>query len=195
MSSLFSKKQCGPTLDGFPTEIWLLILKALVKDGYTLSHLARVSQEWQAEIERHNFARIKLTQSRLVDFSPMVHRNRALVRYIWFCSELDDYDCTKCAPTGRLTDDEMVEIYAIIDTNHCPITTAFENLFSILSTWDPKGDLTLDISIYSHSDSKHWFKYLTFMPDIPSDALVDGDIEQTISNKVGLCSDSWTGLI
>ncbi|KAJ3574971.1 hypothetical protein NPX13_g4193 [Xylaria arbuscula] len=44
----------------------------------------------------------------------------------------------------------------------------FENLFSVLSTWDPNSELALDISIYSPSDSKHWFKYLTFVPDTAS---------------------------
>ncbi|KAM0521327.1 hypothetical protein ACHAPE_002807 [Trichoderma viride] len=167
MSTLSSQKQCGPTLDGLPTEIRLLILKALVKDGYTLSHLAVVSRDWQAEIERHNFARIKLTPSRLADFGFMVHRNRALVQYIWLYLELEEYDCTKCAPAGRLTEDEMVEMYAINDTTHGPITAAFENLFAVLSTWDPNGNLTLDISVYSHNDSRHWVKKLTLMPDIP----------------------------
>ncbi|UKZ67918.1 uncharacterized protein TrAtP1_009078 [Trichoderma atroviride] len=58
----------------------------------------------------------------------MVHRNRDLVKYIWFCLDFQDYDCTKCAPTGRLTEDEMVEMDAIIDTTRCLITTAFENV-------------------------------------------------------------------
>jgi hypothetical protein len=49
----------------------------------------------------HSVSRIKLTPSRLVNLSSMIHRNRALVGYIWFCLELDNYDCTKCAPTGE----------------------------------------------------------------------------------------------
>jgi hypothetical protein len=114
----------------------------------------------------------------------MIHRNRALVGYIWFCLELDNYDCTKCAPAHEmLTNVEWEEAFAISDTDNCPITTAFQNLFSILSTWGPNGDLILDISIYSPSDSKHWFKYLTFMPDTPSDMLGSEEIEQMISNK------------
>ncbi|KAI3330381.1 hypothetical protein F4824DRAFT_492287 [Ustulina deusta] len=182
------KKQWNSTWDGLPGEIRLLILEALMQDGCTLGRFATVSREWQTELERYNFARIKLTPSRLVDFSSMIHRNRALVRYIWFCLELDDYDCTKCAPArGMFTDEEeWEEAFAISDTNNCPITTAFQNLFSILSTWDPNGDLILDISIYSPSDSKHWFKYLTFMPDTLSDMLGGGGggIEQTILDKV-----------
>jgi hypothetical protein len=70
--------------------------------------------------------------------------------------------------------DDLAEAVGISDSDKCPITTSFRNLFSILSTWDPKSDLILDISIYSPSDSEHWFKYLTFLPDTPS---------QTISTK------------
>jgi hypothetical protein len=179
------KKQWDSTWDGLPREIRLFILEALMQDGCTLGRLATVSREWQTELERYNFARIKLTPLRLVDFSSMIHRNRALVGYIWFCLELDDYDCTKCAPASRtLTYLELEEVFSISDTDNCPITTAFQNLFSVLSTWDLNGDLILDISIYSPSDSKHWFKYLTFMPDTPLDVLVGGGLEQTILNKV-----------
>ena len=161
--------------DGLPPEIRLLILKALIQDGGKLAHLATVSRQWQAELERHNFARIKLTPLRLANFSSMVHRNRALVSYIWFCLELDDYDCTECAPGhgSPLDLDELGEAINISDTDKCPITASFQALFSILSTWDPKNSvLTLDISIYSPSDSEHWFKYLTFLPDNPSQTIL-----------------------
>lgn len=147
-----------------PNEIRRLNFKALIEDGCALSPLATVSREWQIELERHTFSRLRLTPSRLVDFSSMAHRNRDLVGYIWFCLELDTYDCTKCGAT-ILPYDEWEEAVSISDTKHCPITTAFQNLFSALSTWDYNGDLTLDISIYSPSDSKHWFPYLTFLPD------------------------------
>ena len=172
------------TWAGLPIEVRMLILRALMQDGCKLGRLATVSREWQTELERYNFARIKVTPSRLVDFGSMIHRNRALVHYIWFCLELDDYDCTKCAPNPGLHPDvDWDEAFSITDADGCPITTAFQNLFSILSTWDLNGDLVLDISIYSPSDSKHWFKYLTFMPDITSD-MPGGGIEQSILNKV-----------
>ncbi|KAK4936478.1 hypothetical protein LTR10_022641 [Elasticomyces elasticus] len=175
---------------GLPNEVRMLVLQALIQDGCALGRLATVSREWQTEIERHNFARIKVTPSRLVDFGSMIHRNRALVDYIWFCLELDEYDCTKCVPARGMfaTDEEWEEAFSISDADGCPITTAFQNLFSILSTWDPNGHLVLDISIHSPSDSKHWFKYLTFMPDVASDML-----EQTITNKA--CNDPQHGWV
>lgn len=182
-ATLLDKKACNSTWGCLPKEVRLLILEALIQDGCTLSHLATVSREWQAKIERHNFARIKLTPSRLVDFGSMIHRNQALVGYIWFCLELDEYDCPRCAPGEMLTEEELMEAYSINDAGGCPIPTSFQNLFSILSTWDPSGDLTLDISVYSPSDPKHWLKYLTFMPDTPSDILLGDSIKQTILKK------------
>ncbi|KAL4932865.1 uncharacterized protein BDV17DRAFT_253956 [Aspergillus undulatus] len=67
-----------------PPEIRLLILEALLQDGCSLAGLATVSREWQTIIERHNFARIKLTPSRFADSGLIINRNRALVRYIGF---------------------------------------------------------------------------------------------------------------
>ncbi|KAF4814857.1 hypothetical protein CGCTS75_v013213 [Colletotrichum tropicale] len=50
--------------------------------------------------------------------------------------------------------------------DHVRIGRAFTGLFSALSAWQPSDDLVLDISIHSPSDSDHWFKYLTFVPDM-----------------------------
>ncbi|PKK42372.1 hypothetical protein CI102_13968 [Trichoderma harzianum] len=183
MSSIsLSNRQWDSTWNGLPTEIRLLIFKALAQDGCRLSPLATVSREWQIELERHNFARIKLTPSRLADFNSMIRRNRAFVACIWFCLELDEYDCTWCWPGNAGA--EFDEALAISDTDHCPITTSFHTLFSILSTWDLTANLILDISVYSPSDSKHFFKYLTFMPDTALDTL-DGrrNIQHMVSKK------------
>ncbi|KAK1595393.1 uncharacterized protein LY79DRAFT_547567 [Colletotrichum navitas] len=174
----------GSTWDGLPREIRLLIFKCLMQDGCRLGPLATVSREWQTEIERHNFSRLRLTPSCLANFNAVIQRNRALVKYIWFCLELDDYDCTTCAPDrGKLTQDEYEEAFEISGTDKCPITTGFQDLFSILSTWDPYNDLTLDISIYSPSDSKHWFPYLNFMPDVSFDTPGDHCPETMILNR------------
>ncbi|BCS18667.1 uncharacterized protein APUU_11495S [Aspergillus puulaauensis] len=67
-----------------------------------------------------------------------------------------------CAPEG-------MEIMGISDADNALITAEFVDLFSTLSTWEPKGNLLLDISVHSPSDSEHWFKYLTFEPDFSSD--------------------------
>jgi hypothetical protein len=146
----------------FPAEIRLTVLEVLLQDGCNLPDFATVSQEWQTIIERHNFSRIKLTSSRVADFGPMVHRNRSLVRYIWFCLELQEYNCTECEPHDP-------DLIGLSNADNVLITTAFQNLFSTLSVWEPNSSLLLDISVYSPSDSEHWFKYLTFEPDVASD--------------------------
>ncbi|KAL7914595.1 hypothetical protein GGI35DRAFT_152076 [Trichoderma velutinum] len=143
-----------------PAEIRALVLDFLSKDGCNLAGFATVSREWQTVIEKHTFAQIKLTPSRLADFGSMTHRNQALVRYIWLCLELDEYDCSECAPDN--------EIWGISDADNLRVTTTFVELFTALSAWKPSGGLVLDISVHSPSDSEHWFKYLTFEPDAAS---------------------------
>ncbi|KAK8017858.1 hypothetical protein PG993_014184 [Apiospora rasikravindrae] len=170
----------------FPQEIRLLIFEALIQDGCSLGPLATVSREWQMKIEQHNFARIKLTPSRLPELDSMTRRNRALVDYIWICLELEDYDCTGCKSCMWSVDGELVKGHAREYRDHGNVTGIMHYLFYILGTWDPSGHLTLDISIHSPSDSKHWFKYLTFMPDTPADKLVGRgghSIEEMISNS------------
>lgn len=148
--------------DCLAAELRLMILEALLQDGCSLSGFATVSREWQTIIEQHNFSRIKLTSSRLANFGSMLHRNRSLVRYIWLCLELQEYDCAECEPRDPAS-------WGLSNAENVLITTAFQDLFSTLSAWKPDGKLLLDISVYSPSDSKHWFKYLTFQPDAASD--------------------------
>jgi len=147
-----------------PTEIRFRILEALKQDGSTLARLATVSREWQTELERKTFARIRLTPSRLAKFSLMTHRNRALVRYIWFCLELDCPDCTKCTAYSMYApyreDATAKEI-----KNRSAIATAFQSLFNTLSTWERNGELILDINIHPPSSSDQWLKSMTAMSD------------------------------
>ncbi|KAH7370890.1 hypothetical protein BKA65DRAFT_562826 [Rhexocercosporidium sp. MPI-PUGE-AT-0058] len=144
--------------DCFPLELRLAVLEALLRDGCSLANFATVSREWQTIIERHNFSRIKLTSSRVADFGLMVHRNKSLVRYIWLCLELQEYDCTGCENKDR-------ELWGLSNAENTLITTSIQALFSTLSMWEPDSSLLLDISVYSPSDSEHWFKYLTVEPD------------------------------
>ncbi|KAF5988692.1 PRANC domain-containing protein [Fusarium bulbicola] len=153
--------------DSLPSEIRLLIIQSLMQDGYTLACLAAVSRAWLTDVERCNFTRIKITPSRLMDFHSMIRRNKAL-----------------CAPRGDvLTTEEAGEALNVSDTEHYYITTAFQDLFSILSQWDQDSELMLDISIYSPSDARHWFPYLTFVPDSPSNRLEASGLGLTTINQ------------
>ncbi|KAI0543608.1 hypothetical protein F4679DRAFT_577490 [Xylaria curta] len=105
-----------------------------------------MSREWQIIIERHNFARIKLTPSRLAGFEPK------------------EYDYAECAPRDP-------DAWGVSDNDNILITTAFKDMLLAIIAWElegePNGDLLLDISVHSPSDSKHWFKYLTLEHDTP----------------------------
>lgn len=168
-----------------PAEIRPLILEVLLQDGCSLAGFAAVSREWQTIIDRHNFARINLTPSRLADFGPVIYRNRALVRYIWFCLELQEYGCDQCAPS-------RYEDITLSNADNTLIIKAFEDLFSTLSAWEPNGNLLLDISVHSPSDSEHCFKYLTFGPDTSSDECDgDGCAEQSVMVKLDDHKHGW----
>lgn len=145
-------------LPDLPAEIRGMILEALVRDGRELARFATVSREWQAVIEPHTFKRIKVTPSRIAQLDDMTRRNRSHVRYLWFCLELERYNCDTCSP-----DDDVPIFNSAADDLR--VKTGIQSLFLVLSAWDRNSALTLDISVYSTSDPEHWFKYLTFEPD------------------------------
>ncbi|KAH8131336.1 hypothetical protein LI328DRAFT_158837 [Trichoderma asperelloides] len=156
----------------FPIEIQYIILQNLIRDGGKLANFATVSRAWQGKIEQHTFARIRLTESGLAEFDAMTSRNRSLVRYLWLCLELERYDCTTCA--------HEAEVLTTSPREYTLIMTAIHNLFSVLSTWEPSSNLSLDITVYSPSDPEHWFPHLTFEPDTPWSTSDPGqEVEQT----------------
>lgn len=138
-----------------------MILDVLIEDkSCKLASAAAVSREWQAAIEPHTFAHIRLPPMRIAQLNSMTQHSRSLVRSLSFCIELARYDCTKCVSDG----------FRSGETNHDDndlILEAFQSLFSALSTRKPNGRLALDISLYSNSDNEHALKYLTFVPDTP----------------------------
>ncbi|KAF4464872.1 hypothetical protein FALBO_8304 [Fusarium albosuccineum] len=112
--------------DLIPAEIRQMILKCLLHDGFNLASLATVSREWQTVIEQYNFARIKVTPLSLSDLDQMTSRNRKLVHYVWFCVELETYDCTRCTLGNDDWEDVTVEDDALV-------TRAIQGLFSALT--------------------------------------------------------------
>lgn len=167
-----------------PRELQLLILQAILEDGCSLAEFATVSRDWQQVIEKHNFARIKLTPSRLAGFSSIIHRNRSLVNYIWLCVELEHYSSLEAYTSEtRLLSWRDLNLVAI----------AIRGLFSALSTWEPHGELLLDISIHSPSDSKYLLKYLAFEPDMPSKSCPSlGSLD--LADKAGHDWNAWSAL-
>jgi len=172
-----------------PEEIRLMILKNLLNDGCSLANFTTVSREWQTIIEKHNFARIKVTLQRLLKLNSMVHRNRALVRYIWLSLDFPEYDdCEFCGPhdlglhgyPNRIVMCDCVLYY----------------LFSALGEWEPHGSLVVDISFSSSGDSKHWFPEITVLPDMPTMEECEQAFCATRQAKLARPEDDkhgWTG--
>ena len=140
-----------------PAEIRNQIVESIMQNSCNLGSCLAASREWQVMIEHHNFSRIHLTPERITDLNVVTRRNRFLVRYIWLRIELEEYDCDDCAP-------EDFEKWDLCDEDNAPITETMESLFYALSEWEKNDELLLDIIVYSPSDSKHWFRYLTFEP-------------------------------
>ncbi|SCN88541.1 uncharacterized protein FFB20_08327 [Fusarium fujikuroi] len=153
-------KRDGTSWNRLPPEIQNEIIGLLPILGGKCSQLATVSRVWRSIIEPLSFANISLTVPRLTDpnSQAILARKRNQIRYIWFRVELKYYDCTQCENNNQ--DQEGLD-----EVDNQFIVDAFENLFTTLSAWEPRGDLVLDISIYSPSDNQHWFKYLSFSSD------------------------------
>ncbi|KAK1984110.1 hypothetical protein LZ30DRAFT_748132 [Colletotrichum cereale] len=133
-----------------PPEIRNQIVSLLPVLGGRCSISATVAQDWKSIIEPLNFAQISLTVPRLVDVNSqaILSRKRTQIRYIWFRIELKQYDCTNCVDTGQ-------GYWGLDNVDNQFIVDAFESLFATLSTWEPRGDLVLDISVYPPSDNQH----------------------------------------
>ncbi|KFA48917.1 hypothetical protein S40293_02593 [Stachybotrys chartarum IBT 40293] len=143
-----------------PPNIRHEVLSILPGLGGVCSLLATVSREWQSAIEPLNFAEISLTLPRLSNpvSAAFLFRKRSHIRYTWFRVELKQYGCGLCAP-------EDGDSWGLDSADNRLIADAFQSLFSTLSTWEPWSNLVLDISVYSPSNTRHWFKYLSFYPD------------------------------
>ncbi|KAG8670399.1 hypothetical protein FPOAC2_09757 [Fusarium poae] len=143
-----------------PPEIQVEIIRVLPSVGGKCSQLVTICRAWQTILEPLNFAEISLTVPRLMDpkSRDILSRKRHLIRYIWIRIELKEYNCIRCC-------NEDPDLWGLDDIDNQFIVDAFEGLFTMLSVWEPRGDLVLDISVYSPSDDKHWFKYLTFHSD------------------------------
>ncbi|RYO96980.1 hypothetical protein DL764_007381 [Monosporascus ibericus] len=147
----------------FPLNIRLLVFEKLAQHSShnensttpmkpSLARYAAVCKEWQAFFEKILYRRLVLKQTCLDEFDKVVRRRKGLVQHIWLRIELGTYSCPACMGFEdplRHTADETVN-------------EALMKLFLILSTWvkpdvTPHGGLTLEISIYSPSDSQHNF--------------------------------------
>ena len=157
--------------ESLAAEIRLMILELSTREknpGW--ASYAAVCKEWQFYIEKKNFHRLKLRDSCLDEFKSMVVRQRDLVRHIQFIIELPEYSCYSCrsyTSAAREPPEQSI------------IGDRIWELFSILGTWKPAtGGISLELNVYSPSDSKHWFKNCYFTSD-------DGDLDAATSAHDG----------
>lgn len=137
-----------------PADIRLLILDEMSgQNHHGWAPCAAVCKEWQAILEPKNFSQLALQPSCLDELETLVIRQRPLVQHICLNIDLPRYTCRTCAQS------------AIMSNRRSTIfRRAILRLFSILSTWQPTGRLTLELSASSPSDSQHWFKNYCFGP-------------------------------
>ncbi|KAH7318212.1 hypothetical protein B0I35DRAFT_478740 [Stachybotrys elegans] len=150
-----------------PAEIRLLILENVInsyedeenkQNSHPLSKLAVVSNEWQYQIEKHLFKRLIINQHDIDAFHCIFtdHR-RKFPQWVWLRYELPTYGCDVC---------NLPETPADIEANNASFGRSVEKLFCSLASWTstapsvPKGRLTLELSVHSPSDKKHFCREL-----------------------------------
>ena len=129
--------------------------------GASLARYVTVCREWQGILELKTFGRLKLILARLVSFGDMIQGREELVKHIWLCIELQEYDCSRCE--GRESDSWH-------ERNTEIIKASLRELFLVLSAWGASESLVLDISAHSASDSRHRFKLLHHGSDALSES-------------------------
>ncbi|PSN63631.1 hypothetical protein BS50DRAFT_647268 [Corynespora cassiicola Philippines] len=136
-----------------PLDIEVMILKHLAS-GNNIAQYATVCREWQTAIEKLNFHSLSLTAQNVPTLNNiMIKRNLSLIKYVWYSSELDFYDCSDC--------DRSQLGYESRDTA-AAIKDGIRKMLQTLSKRSHRGYMTLDLSIYPPSDAEHYFKYIRF---------------------------------
>ncbi len=77
-----------------------------------------------------------------------------MIRHICFTVELPPYESTCCSKRRS----PSVNIGSIV-------STAIVRLLHVLRRWESSNGLTLEMNVYSPSDSQHWFKNLYLSTD------------------------------
>lgn len=132
-----------------PAEIRLIILELVAHQKHPgWASLASVCREWQVILEKSNYRKLKVPSSRLGEFKSMVPpHKRQLVRHIWFDIELRRYS-TRCCSKRR----------SLLKNMGLSVTKAIWKMYSILRSWEPANELTLELNVVCPTDSEHFFQ-------------------------------------
>ncbi|KAM0429231.1 hypothetical protein ACHAPT_006445 [Fusarium lateritium] len=132
-----------------PLEVRLQIIADVIAISPRLPLLATVSREWQLEVEKKTFESLFISRDRLSHLHGMVTRTRERhVKHICFSIDILRYTCRVCLFPNSAED---------LSYNSSTVVTSLETLLFILGGWT-EGGLTLEINVYSPSDSQHFFK-------------------------------------
>ncbi|OLN81559.1 hypothetical protein CCHL11_05564 [Colletotrichum chlorophyti] len=140
-----------------PPELRAAVVECLVdhwrygEEPESIAAYASVCREWQAIIERFNFALLRVTQNNLAEFEAcMVPSRPGVLRQINLHVDLPTYDNDPCEKKETWEDKA--------ENNRC-FTRAFLGLFRIMSCWTPEetypGGIDLVLSISSPSDLRN----------------------------------------
>ncbi|KAI0444325.1 hypothetical protein F4803DRAFT_573308 [Xylaria telfairii] len=110
--------------------------------GGSSAQPATLTRQRQDNIDHSNFEHIKLTLWNLPEFHIMTHEHRAQVRCISLSLQLE-------GNSGYLFEASRYNKRSPRTTDNCTITTAMHDLFWMLRSWEPQGQLNLEIEIYS----------------------------------------------
>ncbi|KAI1087233.1 hypothetical protein F5B19DRAFT_476248 [Rostrohypoxylon terebratum] len=125
------------------TQLSLPIRSAHHERDHSSAQPANPTRQRQNDIEDSNFEHIKLTLWNLPELNLITHDNRAQVRCITLSLQLEgDSGHLWESPTNRRSP---------CTTDNCVVIVAMHDLFWILSSWEPQGQLNLEIEIYSPS--------------------------------------------
>ena len=143
--------------DSLPVEIQTHILDDLLLHEESARY-ASVCRVWQTIMEPRTFARLKVTQWRLADFGDIGYRHRHLVKDIWL--SIEPLECPDCGGEG---------IFKWRQVSASTMVKAIEDLVILLSTWEPSGSLSLDISVKAPSAAKHSSRTSQYGPGVISE--------------------------
>ncbi|OIW24609.1 hypothetical protein CONLIGDRAFT_685569 [Coniochaeta ligniaria NRRL 30616] len=146
-----------------PPELRFMIWKVLAGDARKSKNMqqhqrtgyATVCRQWRAYFEKLNFRHLTLSPACIFDLNDRVSRySRLMVQHICLRVELPQYHCRACH--GFDMEENSLE-------NNRILTDAIVDLFMALSRWDfiARSGVTFELSIYSCSDSKHFFRNRT----------------------------------
>lgn len=154
--------------NSLPLEIQTHVLESLVLQG-NAARYASTSRVWKAIIEPRIFARLKVTRSRLISFMDIGYRHRHLIKCIWFSITPSECHCPQCG--------DIAFHYSYHDSSKV-IRKAIQDLIICLSTWEPKDDLILDISVrglsvlLNHSGIVHYGPSIILEPKMKTKKII-----------------------